>query len=159
MENEENKKETTANTKGNNKIMIGVAAAVLVLAAGGFIFVKSLSKSNLPVTSEVTTTPVAISGNITTAGSEKAFTVEGGDYFFKPNVLKVKKGDSVKITFNNSNGMHDFVIDELGVRSKTIRDGESTIVTFTADKVGSFEFYCSVGQHRKLGMKGTLTVE
>ena len=30
---------------------------------------------------------------------------------------------------------------------------------FTADKVGSFEYYCSVGSHRSMGMKGVLKVE
>jgi plastocyanin len=28
-----------------------------------------------------------------------------------------------------------------------------------ADKKGTFEYYCSVGQHRALGMKGKLVVE
>ena len=54
--------------------------------------------------------------------------------------------------------VHDFVIDELGVKSSVAKSGHSTSVEFVADKVGSFEFYCSVGQHRTNGMVGTLTV-
>lgn len=55
--------------------------------------------------------------------------------------------------------MHDFVIDELNIRTKRIAGGESDSVTFTADKTGAFEYYCSVGNHREMGMKGRLIVE
>jgi hypothetical protein len=37
--------------------------------------------------------------------------------------------------------------------------GASDVVEFTADKAGTFEYYCSVGNHRAMGMKGTLTVK
>jgi uncharacterized cupredoxin-like copper-binding protein len=32
-------------------------------------------------------------------------------------------------------------------------------VQFVADKTGTFEFYCSVGNHRQMGMVGTLVVQ
>ena len=34
-----------------------------------------------------------------------------------------------------------------------------TFVEFTVDKTGTFEYYCSVGQHRANGMVGNLIVE
>ncbi len=34
-----------------------------------------------------------------------------------------------------------------------------TFVEFTADKKGTFEYYCSVGEHRVNGMKGKFIVE
>jgi plastocyanin len=55
--------------------------------------------------------------------------------------------------------VHDFNIDELNVHSPMTKNGESNTVEFTADKVGVFEFYCSVGQHRKNGQVGKITVE
>ena len=55
--------------------------------------------------------------------------------------------------------MHDFVIDELNVKSEIIKSGETGEVEFTPDTIGEFEFYCSVGQHRANGMVGTLIVE
>ena len=73
--------------------------------------------------------------------------------------MKVKIGDTVRVNFRNAGAMpHDFVIDEFNVRTKQIPVGEETI-EFVADKTGSFEFYCSVGNHRELGMKGTLMIE
>ncbi len=92
-------------------------------------------------------------------GSTKEFTVSGANFSFTPSTLTVKKGDKVKITFVDTQGFHDFKIDELGVASKKIQGGAQDVVEFTADKTGSFEYYCSVGEHRAMGMKGTLTVE
>jgi plastocyanin len=54
--------------------------------------------------------------------------------------------------------MHDLNIDELGVDGDVVKAGESTTITFTADTVGEFEYYCSVGQHRKNGQVGKLIV-
>ena len=67
-------------------------------------------------------------------------------------------GDKVAIEFKNSDGNHDFTIDEFNVKTKTISSGETAKVEFTASKTGSFEFYCSIGNHRQMGMKGTLLV-
>ncbi len=91
--------------------------------------------------------------------SEVEFTVSGGNFYFKPNIMRVKEGDTVTITFKNSDGFHDFKIDELGVATSQIKSGAEEKVTFVASKKGSFEYYCSVGEHRKNGMKGTLIVE
>lgn len=89
----------------------------------------------------------------------KEFTVNGSNFKFEPAVMTVNKGDKVKITFKNDGGFHDFTLDEFGVQTKQIAAGASETVEFTADKVGDFEYYCSVGNHRSMGMKGTLTVK
>ena len=91
--------------------------------------------------------------------SEVVFTVNGGNFYFKPNMIKVKQGDTVKITFTNDEGFHDFKIDEFNVATARVQAGQSEQVTFVASKKGSFEYYCSVGTHRQMGMKGTLVVE
>ena len=44
-----------------------------------------------------------------------------------------------------------------GATVKMVRGNDS--VTVVSDKTGSFEYYCSVGTHRQMGMKGTLTVK
>lgn len=98
----------------------------------------------------------------TTVASEKVakeFVVMGSNYKFDVSEIKVKNGDTVKITFKNSEGMHDWVIDEFNSRTKVIKGGEMETVMFTVDKTGTFEYYCSVGQHRKNGMVGKLIVE
>lgn len=89
----------------------------------------------------------------------REFTVEGTKYTFTPNQIKVKVGDMVKINFMNKDGTHDFVIDKLSVKSKTLNMGESEMLEFSVTEKGTFEFYCSVGNHKAMGMKGSLVVE
>jgi nitrite reductase (NO-forming) len=55
--------------------------------------------------------------------------------------------------------MHNFNIDEFNVKSDTVKAGDSTVIEFVADKTGTFEYYCSVAQHRTLGQVGKLIVE
>ncbi|MEO5927721.1 MAG: plastocyanin/azurin family copper-binding protein [Patescibacteria group bacterium] len=90
---------------------------------------------------------------------ELTFHIKGGSFFYVPNQIKVKKGDKVKIVFENVGGMHNINIDEYNVKSDTVQTDGETTVEFTADKAGSFEYYCAVGQHRAMGQKGMLVVE
>ena len=87
------------------------------------------------------------------------FDVHGSNYKFNPVEIRVKKGETVKINFENDEGTHNFIIDGLNIRTQTISSGNVDTVTFTADEVGEFEVYCGFGNHRELGMKGTLIVE
>lgn len=89
------------------------------------------------------------------------FDVTGGSFYFTPNELTVKEGDKVKIVFSNAGGMHNFILPAFNVHTKTIKTGEQDTVEFTANKKGTFEFYCSVGGgfHRQSGQIGVLLVE
>ncbi len=87
------------------------------------------------------------------------FTVTGKGFLFDPKEIKVKKGDTVRITFVNAEGFHDWKLEGYNVGTKQIAAGKTEVVEFTADKAGTFEYYCSVGQHRQNGMKGNLIVQ
>jgi plastocyanin len=90
----------------------------------------------------------------------QSFTVDGSEFVFMPSTLSVNKGDVVTVTFKNGgNYPHNFSIAELNVKSKTIQPGGSDTVTFTADRVGSFAYNCTVDSHTEKGMKGTLVVQ
>jgi plastocyanin len=91
--------------------------------------------------------------------TQKTFDVNGGNFYFTPNKLTVNKGDKVTIIFHDDGGTHNFMLDEFRVKTATIQGGNTTAVTFTADKAGSFQYYCSIGKHRQNGMWGTLTVQ
>lgn len=77
---------------------------------------------------------------------------------FSVKEIRVTKGDRVRIKVTNTKGMHDFVIDEFKVYKETPLN-EEVVVEFTADKAGSFVYYCSKPNHRSLGQWGTLVVE
>ena len=85
--------------------------------------------------------------------------IDGSNFAFAPKEVRVPYGSQVKIVFKNTGGTHDLVIDEFAVRTKIIQGDATDSVTFTADKKGSFQYYCSVGSHRAMGMWGTLIVE
>lgn len=85
--------------------------------------------------------------------------VEAGSFYYKPNEIRIKKGQKVRIELHSVSMMHDFVIDELGVKIPVTQSGEVGIVEFTADTAGTFEYYCSVGNHKAQGQIGTLIVE
>ena len=151
-----------------NKTLLLIIVLV-VLAAGGVLYAQSQNKpatqpSNTAEPTTTVNTPISPSAGAamerTESGTVKEFAVEGKDFSFSPAEMTVKQGDTVRITFTNTGNMqHDFVIDELGVASKKLVGGEKEMIEFVADKAGTYEYYCSVGNHRAMGMVGTLTVE
>lgn len=113
--------------------------------AGSIVMIELLVKTN---TSSVEENSAA-----------KVFAIEGVNFAFSQKEIRVKKGDTVRINFTSKDGFHNLVIDEFNAATDDVQTGGSTSVEFIADKTGSFEYYCSIGSHRQLGMKGTLIVE
>lgn len=88
------------------------------------------------------------------------FTLEGTEYSFDVDSLTVSEGDRIRITLMNTGTMpHDFVLDEFNARTRILQPGEIDTIEFTANTAGTYEYYCSVGNHRELGMVGTIVVE
>ncbi|OGI95761.1 hypothetical protein A2917_00385 [Candidatus Nomurabacteria bacterium RIFCSPLOWO2_01_FULL_42_17] len=135
---------------------------LIILVAGAVFFLGKGKRAEAPAGVEnnqinTTLTPTITASVITPAVRE--FTVVGQNFSFTPSLLTVQKGDRVKIIFKNENGFHDFKIDEFGIATQQAQSPNTGVLEFTADKIGSFEYYCSVGSHRAAGMKGTLRVE
>jgi len=89
----------------------------------------------------------------------KVFDVDGVNFAFSQTEIRVKKGDKVRINFTSTEGFHDWVVDEFDAKTERVQAGSTTSVEFVATETGTFEYYCSVGSHRQLGMVGTLIVE
>ena len=68
-----------------------------------------------------------------------AITVNAKNFEFDQQEIKVKKGETVAITLNNTQGNHAMKIDGY---NKEIKNKQT--VTFTADKAGEFKFECSI---------------
>ena len=177
---EENNMESPNQPSGSSAKGIIVVLLILILVVGGYVLLQKGSnnqragESNLEDAEEETSggaesgmpfpgqegvkeTEVIKEGEM--AAEVKTFTVEAKNFSFTPSEIKVKKGDRVKITLNNTQGFHDLVIDEFSVKNPQANGPTTAEVEFTADKMGTFEFYCSVGKHREMGMKGNLIVE
>ncbi len=91
-------------------------------------------------------------------GEIKQIEITASNFKYEPEGFAVNLGDTVTVTFKNTEGFHDFTIEELGVKTKTLEAGGEEQVTFVANKKGSFQFFCSVGQHRAMGMAGVIQV-
>lgn len=85
--------------------------------------------------------------------------ITGKNFAFSQTEIQVKKGDFVRINFKSTDGLHDVTIDAFNAKTDRVSTGNSSSVDFGADKAGTFEFYCSVGNHRQMGMIGKLIVE
>ncbi|MBS3072461.1 cupredoxin domain-containing protein [Candidatus Pacearchaeota archaeon] len=143
-----------------NKAIIGVVVSILIVAGIGIFIWNNYNNLN----------NTAIAGNIVLEESnsppsnEKTFTVSSSHLRFYINGvenpdIKVMQGDKVKIEFSSEEGFHDWVLDEFNAKTERVNPGQVSSVEFVADKKGTFEYYCSVGQHRANGMFGKFIVE
>jgi len=153
----------------NNKIIAVVI--VVVLVAGGFLLFKNrgIAPTMAPTDVEINTNmPVPGSGvdemiieeeaTKTSPTNVKEFSVDASSFSFSPSTMTVNKGDTLKVTVKNMKGTHSLKIDEFNTSTRILNAGEEQTITFVADKTGTFQYYCSVGNHRAMGMWGTLNV-
>jgi len=93
------------------------------------------------------------------ADNVKEFTMTAQNWQFSPATITVNKGDKVRLKITSVDVTHGFALKDFNV-NVTLEPGQTQIVEFVADKVGSFSFRCSVpcGEgHRE--MQGTLIVK
>ncbi len=90
----------------------------------------------------------------------RAITLDAFEFGYSPSSLKLKAGEKVKLTLNNSGKMkHDWVLEGTAIKTKIIDGGTSTVYEFTAPAKGNYKAYCSVGKHRAAGMEMNVVVE
>jgi cytochrome c oxidase subunit 2 len=94
----------------------------------------------------------------TTPGASK-IEMTAKKYEFSPNIVRVKKGDHVRLVITALDRAHGFKIDDFQIDRK-LPKGEAVTIDFTADRSGTFPIQCSefcgLG-HKK--MKGELIIE
>jgi len=141
-----------------NKLNL-IFGLVMLLVVGGIVYVTNPKQVSVKSDSvkEISTSSSSSSEVITKDIRE--INMEAGSFYYKPNIITVKKGEKVKIIMNSVSMMHDFVIDELNVRMPIVKNGDIGTVEFVVDKIGTFEYYCSVGQHRANGQVGKIIIE
>jgi plastocyanin len=157
-----------------NKQLIIIGGAIVLIIVVGLVILTSRSNTVPPQNSAVVNSlgesspntqvnPNAgqnqASGAAAASPNVRKFTITGTSYKFSLPEIRVKKGETVEVTFTNEEGFHDWKIDEFNAGTAVIGAGKSETVTFVANKVGTFEYYCSVANHRQNGMKGNLVVE
>lgn len=138
---------------------VSVLAAIAVIV---YLAIGQTSNKSTGANQQQTQTPTTAVTESTPAPTqqETIINVAGTEYSFTPKSINLEAGKPVKIVYKNTGTLpHDLVITELGIRTKVIGQGKEDAITFTPDKSGNFTFFCSVGNHRQLGMEGNIRVK
>ncbi len=151
---------------GGSALLILIIALLLVFGGRDFFFDAPKISLNLSPSVSALASPVESKNpeaspfpTVSVQTPVRDFVFTASDFKYSLSEITVAKGDVVRIVLQNTNGTHDLRIDEFNVATKILKTGEEQMVEFIADKTGRFEFYCSIGTHRQMGMKGKLIVE
>ena len=167
----------------NRGAVVGILIVIVVVIAGWLLLANRSAvpadelvgdeelqqQPDAEINLGTTATPAMVSPLMTTspgtspaaAGQVKTFSVTGTEFRFSLPEMRVKQGDTVRVTLTNGGTMpHDWKVDEFNAATKIVAPGgQPETVEFVAGEAGTFEYYCSVGQHRANGMVGKLIVE
>ena len=146
--------------------MVDRSPAVAVAAAliGALLAACGLSGPSGP-----TPTPAAPENGV--------LAVSAAEWRFQPSRIVLRQGEQVRIELRNDGAiLHDLKIEDLsadGVQSQSsgplsgnegelfvgADPGKEGTLVFTPTETGAFTYYCTIPQHRQLGMKGTIIVQ
>lgn len=130
----------------------GVAPGVHTMRA-------ELHKSDhTPYEGVVKTVTVNVGGSPATIAT-KQFDITAKQFEFQPSTIEVNQGDVVILKIKSIDVDHGIAIPDFGV-SRTLQPGKEETIQFTADKKGTFTFFCNVlcGSGHE-SMTGTLVVK
>jgi len=74
---------------------------------------------------------------------ERTFRIEAGQFAYSPSELNVNPGDTVTIQLISKDVVHGLYVDGYDI-SIEADPGQTTTLSFVADKPGSFRFRCNV---------------
>jgi plastocyanin len=154
-------------------VSISLISILAVVIIGGSCYVATKQhqttvqpepkRSNVPLMqtsqSAVAATSSSVISPTVTAPIGKVFTITGSNYSFSPAQITVQKNDIVKIIFKNAEGTHDLVMPDFNIATKQLTAGNSETIQFIATKTGAFDYYCSVSNHRAMGMIGKIIIQ
>lgn len=74
---------------------------------------------------------------------ERTFEIDARQYAYSPSELRVNQGDTVTIRLVSEDVVHGLYVDDYDI-SVEADPGQTSTLTFIADKAGSFRFRCNV---------------
>ena len=110
-------------------------------------------------TTKTTTSNPTSDASGTLENGVRIINVNAFRFDFEPNQITVNKGEKVKLIVTSTDVAHGFALPDYGI-NVPLPAGKQTAIEFTADKQGSFTFFCSIycGSGHS-SMKGTLAVK
>jgi plastocyanin len=94
------------------------------------------------------------------SGGGQALTATEADFSISLDEDSLTAGTYDIEVVNNGHATHDLVVEQNGkdvAKSDTVGPGKSTTLTVTLES-GKYVFYCSIGNHRAMGMETTVSV-
>jgi len=132
-------------------VVAGAAMAAFAAGCGG----SSDGSSSTAAASSSSTAAQA-------GGAASNVDISETDFKLNPSDPKVKSG---QVTFNVSNDgqtVHSLEVEGPNGDQELQSDlspGQKGVLIVDLSKPGKYEFYCPVGNHKQLGMKGEITVQ
>jgi plastocyanin len=145
---------------------LATGAAVLALGLGGLTACggsSSGSDSAASSTEATTSSSAETSASASSDGSAEAQAITATEQDFSISLSEdnLKAGSYTITVVNNGSATHDLAVEEDGTTkaaSDKVSPGGKT--TFTVDlDAGEYVFYCSIGNHRAMGMEKTVQVQ
>ena len=144
-----------------NRLALGAAtvalAALTLTACGG----SSSGSSAASTSSAVTSSAAGGSSAASTVGADGTLTATEQDFSISIGTSTLKAGPYLIKVENQGNATHDLIVEKSGNRvagTDPISPGSSGSLSVTLQP-GNYVFYCSIGNHRAMGMETTIHVQ
>ena len=121
-------------------------------------FFLALTVFIIGCTTETTTGSSTSDASGTLENGVRIINVNAFRFDFEPNQITANKGEKVKLIVTSTDVTHGFALPDYDI-NVPLPAGKQTIIEFTADKQGNFQFFCSIycgADHSS--MKGSLIV-
>jgi len=142
----------------------GLALALgLLTACGGSSDAASSSSTSSSTSSSPSSSSASSSaagGSSSAAGQAQTLTVTEVGFDIRLESSDLPAGDYTITVKNEGDATHDLVVEQDGkdiAKSDTLGPGDSATFTVTLQP-GRYVFYCSIGNHRAIGMETDVTV-
>ena len=143
-----------------HRLSVGLAALALTVSAlagcggddGG-----SAAETSATTATSASETPAPTTG---TSAETQSITATEADFSISLDQDTLPAGTYDNEVVNDGKATHDLVVQRDGAdvaSSDTIAPGQSTTVSVALEP-GEYVFYCSIGNHRTMGMELTVTV-
>jgi plastocyanin len=143
---------------GRGAIGLAVALAALTACGGGS---SSSAAGASSTTAAQSSAAAGASSAASTVGQDGTLTAKEADFSIDLGTTTLKAGPYLVKVDNTGNATHDLVVEQNGARiagTSSISPGQSASLSVFL-KPGSYVFYCSIGNHRAMGMETKVTVQ
>jgi uncharacterized cupredoxin-like copper-binding protein len=143
-----------------HSLALAMALGLLTACSGGEEPDAAATTSAAAPTSSAEATATGSAATSAEATESRTVTATEGDMSIELSADSFSAGSYTFEVVNEGSATHDFVVERDGndvAGTETIAPGASTTVTVDLQP-GEYVFYCSVGNHRAMGMEVTVTV-